>query len=748
MHMNRSLVIRAVLITGIAMAGCSNSPQDREARFLKRGKEFLAKKDFGRALLEFKNAAQAMPKDAEPYYQTGLTYLAFRDVRYAMLAFKKAIELNPKHTAAQLKLAEIETNSRKPEQLGEAMARLHLILTSSPDNLEAINALAIAEFRSGETEGATALLEQTLEKFPKNLASAISLERMRLRQKDSNGAEAVLQKAAADLPKSPLPVLALGQLYVRLNQPDKAEKAFSRALELDPKSGPALLGIAALQLASNRVDQAEQSLARLASFPDPRYLPVHALFLYHSGRRDAALAEFEKIVKDHPSDGAARTRLLQAYLEMNKLPEAEGLLAGVLKRNPKDVSALLQQSKLYLRAGKLRQSQEDLNQVLHFEPRAIPAHLALANVFAAQGLRQRERQELSEALRLNPALPESRLKLANSFLGGNDPASALRVLNEAPAPQKRILLWNVERNRVLLMLRSNRELRAALDQQLRRVRLPEFVLQDALLKLSEHDYSGARAAAEEVLHDNAEDPSAARVVADSYFAQKQPGKAVERLAQLAAARPGSAPLEALLGEWELRTGNAAGARSAWTAAKTADPRYLQADVALAELDRLENHPDAARRRLRSAIQAAPSDVPTLLALARIDEFTGDLEEAMATYRNVLNVDGNNLFALNNLAWHLALSDPEEGLKFAQKAAEIAPGSAMVEDTLGWVFYRKRVYSSATTYLKDAFSKEPTPRREFHLAMSYLKSGDRSLGAKTLEAALRKDPNLPKTETGW
>jgi hypothetical protein len=52
------------------------------------------------------------------------------------------------------------------------------------------------------------------------------------------------------------------------------------------------------------------------------------------------------------------------------------------------------------------------------------------------------------------------------------------------------------------------------------------------------------------------------------------------------------------------------------------------------------------------------------------------------------------------------------------------------------------------YLKDAFSKEPTPRPEFHLAMSYLKSGDRSLGAKTLEAALRKDPNLPKTESGW
>ena len=138
----------------------------------------------------------------------------------------------------------------------------------------------------------------------------------------------------------------------------------------------------------------------------------------------------------------------------------------------------------------------------------------------------------------------------------------------------------------------------------------------------------------------------------------------------------------------------------------------------------------------------------MMALARIDEYSGNGTEAMATYRTVLSMDDHNLFALNNLAWHLALENPDEGLKFAQQAGEIAPDNAEVEDTLGWVFYRKGVYSTATRYLKDAFSKDPTPRREFHLAMSYLKSGDKDLGAKMVEAALQKDPNLLKTEKGW
>jgi Flp pilus assembly protein TadD len=38
-------------------------------------------KDYKRAILEFKNAAQALPTDAETHSQLGLTYTAAGDVR-------------------------------------------------------------------------------------------------------------------------------------------------------------------------------------------------------------------------------------------------------------------------------------------------------------------------------------------------------------------------------------------------------------------------------------------------------------------------------------------------------------------------------------------------------------------------------------------------------------------------------------------------------------------------------------------
>lgn len=60
---------------------------------------------------------------------------------------------------------------------------------------------------------------------------------------------------------------------------------------------------------------------------------------------------------------------------------------------------------------------------------------------------------------------------------------------------------------------------------------------------------------------------------------------------------------------------------------------------------------------------------------------------------MLAIDGSNLFALNNLAYALALDDPDEALKFAEKAVEIAPDEPTVQDTLGWVCYRKGMYLS-------------------------------------------------------
>jgi tetratricopeptide (TPR) repeat protein len=733
------------MVAGLTI-GCNNSPQAKEARYLKLGQDRLAKGDSSRAILEFRNAAKAMPRDAEPQYQLGLAFLRSGDIRSAAVTLRKATELNPKHEGAQLALSQLLTISTDQKVLEDAAARLQSVLHESPDNPTATTALAMTEWRLGKTEDAEKRLRDALQKAPTHFRASLDLARIKFKQKDVNGAVEVMQKAADSAPQSEAGA-AVGELYLMLDRLDDAEREFRRTLQSIPKDGPALLGLAVVQIARNRLDEAEQTLRQVAALPDKHYKPQHAIFFYRTGKRDAALAEFRKLAAEAPDDRDARTRLVGAYVEMGRVPEALGVLAAALKGNPKDSDALLQEGELYLRQGKVTQAENNLKAVLHSTPNSASAHAALAAVYEAQGMALSGRQELNEALRLNPGLLDARLSLARNLLD-SDAKMALKVVDETPAQQNKTPAVLIERNWILLKLGNAKDVRTALNEALKAGRPVDLVLQDAVLKFTERDYDGALAAAEEVIKRNPEEVRAARVIAYSYVAQKRPSLASERLAQIAGARPNSAPLQLLLGRWYISAGNLPAARKTLEATKAANPKFLPADLALSDVDIRENRKDAAKERIEGIIRKDPKNIDALLNLAKLFEASGDRASASERYQAVLDVDGSNLFALNNLAYDLAFTSPDEALKLAERALEVAPGNPEVQDTLGWIYYRKAIYSSAVTYLKEAVAKESTPQRQFHLGMAYLKLGDRKLGQTLLGTALQKDPNLLRTEQGW
>src|ERR1051326_2559651 len=309
----RSVAAFCVLAFAAGFSACQTSPREKEAKFLKRGHSLLEQKDYARALLEFRNAATAVPNDAEPHYQMGLAYLASGDGVSAYRAFQKATTLNPKHFGAQVKLAEFMTASQDEKTIQEAVTRLEGTLGDSPDNQEAITALAVAEWRLGKPEDATQRLEQALRKFPTSLQSSVTLARMRVAAKDWAGAEEVLKKAVAGAPKSSAAELALAELYVSMRLPARAESELKRAVELDPKNGAHLQDLGALQVAAKRMDEAERTFKQLSALPEKAYKPVHALFLFNFGKREAALPEFEALAKADPADRDARSRLVAAY---------------------------------------------------------------------------------------------------------------------------------------------------------------------------------------------------------------------------------------------------------------------------------------------------------------------------------------------------------------------------------------------------------------------------------------------------
>src|SRR5262249_1887529 len=227
----------------------------------------------------------------------------------------------------------------------------------------------------------------------------------------------------------------------------------------------------------------------------------------------------------------------------------------------------------------------------------------------------------------------------------------------------------------------------------------------------------------------------------------------EKLRDYASRWPKLAQVQHFFGEWAAANGYREEARKAFVAAKAADPSFLEVDLDLAKLDLVERKNDDARSTLSTFLQHNPSNAEARLLLALVENAAGNQSAAISHYRKVLEDNPRQQVALNNLAYLLADSNnqPDEALKYAQQAAEIAPDHADVEGTLGWIFYLKGLYPTALQHLQKAVSRDDTTTgtnaalRRYHLAMAYAKVGDQQRGRQTLQAALKLDSNLREAQ---
>jgi len=735
------------VVVAVAMgSGCSQSPQAKEAKYLEKGRKAYGQKNYAVAVLHFKTAAQAQPGDAEPYYQAGLAYLALNDVKTAASFFGKAAELNPKHAGAQLQLAELLAGSRNKGDVQEAQKRSQDVLALLPDDVDALNVLAITELKLGKPESAEAHLKQALEKSPRHLHSSVALAQARLARQDTAGAEEVLKQAAAQAPRSPEPRAYLGGFYLALGKTAEAEQEFRRALEIDPKHGPALLALGAMQVRAGQPELAERTYQQVSALPEKQYKPIHALYLFQSGKRQQAVAEFEKLFQADPANRTLRTELVGAYLALNRVPDAEKVLTAALKKNGRDVDALMQRSRIYLVSGKYTEAQTDLNQVLRFRADSAEAHYLLAKARQGRGETAIEQQELGEALRLNPSFGAARLELAQTLIATGGAQSALQLLDQAPEEQKGAIPVVLQRNWALMTLGRTAEARKGIDQALAAGKVPEALLQDAVWKLGQKDYAGARTSAEAVLGQSPEETRALGVLVQSYASQKQMPAGLQKAREYAARQPASAGVQQFLGQLLFANGDKAGARPAFEAAKRANPTLVAADLSLANLDAAEGKRDDARKRLSALVSAHPDNVAAHYLWGQVEFMDGRNASAIEQYRKVVALDEKNASALNDLAYLLADGkQPDEALKYAQQAKELAPESPFVDDTLGWTYYQKGMYSLAVTHLESAVAREGTARRQYHLAMACLKAGDPKRGRQVLDTALKIDPSLPEAQ---
>lgn len=741
---SRSKAVACLIVT-LAFTGCMRSPEAKSAKYMQAGKKLLDQHDPARAVLQFRNAVQSTPKNAEAHYQLALAYLAAGDIAGGYNSLRQAVKLNPKHAEAQLRLSALLVSSGRADWIRDANTRLQGLVADRPKDPDALHALALTEMKLGAARDATQHLEEALRNAPQDLVIAVTLAQAKMQQNDLAGAEATLKAACAKDPKSSDAAVILGRFYASQKRMAEAREQFQKGLALNADGAGALLNMAFLEYGEGRKSEAEQYFKRLSSSSIDSVNYLYGVFLLDSGRSEEAIHEFARLSRANPGSRADRTRLIAAYHQFGRTADAEKLINDAIRRNPRDVDALLQRGELLVEAGKLREAQADFNSVLKLNPDSPQLHFAMATLHRKAGDAVLQRQELSEAVRLSPGFLAGRLELARALLQGNSTQAAIDTLDGAPEEQKHTIPFIEQRTWALLAAGRTQEARKAVDAALPLQRTPDLLLEDAFLKGAAGRYPEARAAIYEAAAKNPEDLRLLQALVQTYVAQKQTAAAVDEVKKYAVQHPRSAPIQYFLGTLLSQTGDRAGAKAALVAAKASDPNYFPADVSLAQMDLTQANWTDARKDLNAMLARKQDDAQAHLWLGMLEASVGNNEAAIVEFRKTLETQPDNPKALNNIAYLLAEQgdNSEKPLQYAQRARELEPANPGFADTLGWVLYRKGVYGLAVQHLAAAVEKLPTAVTQYHLGMALYKTGQRDGARQALNAALRLNPQIPE-----
>ena len=140
----------------------------------------------------------------------------------------------------------------------------------------------------------------------------------------------------------------------------------------------------------------------------------------------------------------------------------------------------------------------------------------------------------------------------------------------------------------------------------------------------------------------------------------------------------------------------------------------------------------------------PHIFPPYMMLGMLYSLQEKYEKANEYYKKVIQINPTYTQAINELAWNYAEhgGNLDEALSLAHKVREQAGDRAQITDTLGWIYYKKKVYAQAISLLKEsAASMANNPVARYHLGMAYYKNGNKGLARAELQQALKLDSDF-------
>jgi len=730
-------------------------------------------------------AVARTPEDARVWYSKGAVLHASHDSKGALDAYAQALKLEPKFTVARISrvsllfdlgrdkeaLPDLDYLKRESpkEPRGayfralyfnrtgdangtrEALAEVTKLLDPVPSEVlrarapELLMIGALAHHGLDEPEKAIRYLEAFLESNSTNPGARKLLASIHIGRKEFTRAIDLLEVGQRYAPKDPQLLALLASAYMAVGKNQMAARFLEQALETGSGSpevnatlgfnlmqtGQQDLGIQYLQKAFDKDPSRGNLGTSLAVLHirrgDPKKAlsvaerllqrqPNNAAVLNLSGVAKAALGDnsgarldYDKAIRSDPGLSAARLNLAKLDLAEKKFDSARTRLIAINKERLKDPQPLYELARLEDALGRPTEAIRWLERLRIAGDKHVPGNLLLSDLL----LRTGQPKKALEVLQALQPVTQDNLDvngaLAAALIANGDRKGAQTALQKMTRVAEFDAAWQYRIAQLQVRAGNAQGALYSLDKALSanprylpaRVLLTEIDVSEGRL-----DQSEARARA--ILAANASEPEGFRLLGDIAVRR---AKFVDATAfyRNALAKAASTPNALRVYNATLASGDARGATAF----------------------------------LETWLKSHPGDAVSQQALAEGYMRSGDLATARSRYEALLKPGFEPPTVLNNLAVIAdRQGDGAKAVDYAKRAVAVAPGSAGVLDTFGWLLVRRGDFDTGLKHLREAKVRDPrNPEIRFHLASALAMGGRKSEAKQELTLLLSEVPTF-------
>lgn len=716
-------------------------------RHLERGDSYARDNQFEFAAVEYASAVRIDPQLGDAHYKLAQTYERLNRLRDAYAEYIRAADALPDRRDVQLKAIEVLVLVGR---FDEAKARAGSLLGRNASDVDALLLRANAMAALKDPAGAVAEIEQAIALRPADSRPLVSLGTMQLRDGQAQEAEAAYRQALALEPRSVDAWLALATFLWTSERTTEAEQAIRQALAIDAAHLIANRMIAVLYVSTGRAAEAEvplKTIAEQSGMPEAQlqlaeyYLTTNSI--------DEAVRLLSQLAAVPAVANAADLRLAALDYSRQRQTEARTRLDRVLSRNSRDVPAHLLQAEWLVQEGRLDEAIAYARRAIATAPASAPAHFALATIHERRGDVDAAITEYHETLRSNPRAAAAQVALSRLSLARGNRDAALRQAEDALLSEPGNEAARMALVRTLLvggdLSRADRELQAwprtAANTAVFQVLQGTLYARRQNLDLARASFERARA-----LAPRSTEALAGLVALD--LQTKNVPAAVARVEDALGQPPVPADVLMLAAQVFEAAGRVAHAEQSLKRAVAIEPRLSSAYVRLAGLYIKQRRLDEARAEFEAIAAREPDRAGARTMVGVILEAQDKREEAARSYESTLAAVPSAPIAANNLAMIYADAGRhlDRALQLAITAKQELPDNPDVDDTLGWVYYKRNLPALAIGPFEDSLRKRPdTPEVLYHLGLTQAALGQTANAQASLQRALALKAQFPGSD---